>query len=123
MSVNLGELREMVSSGQIFAVEFIKRTNGEHRKMLCRLGVKKHLKGGTQAYNPSEYNLLTVFDMEKGAYRMINIDGIISLKIAGQEYGDRLPTLAERFTPPEMPRLDSNQVDYLISQLKGIFKN
>lgn len=71
------------TNGRTFAVEFIKRTTGELRLMNCRTGVKKHLKGGTQPYDPKAYNLLTVFDMVSGGYRTIPIDGITRIKVNG----------------------------------------
>ena len=52
--------------------------------MVCRLGVKKHLKGGELAFDAKAMNLLPVFDMQKEAYRMINISTLIQLKINGQ---------------------------------------
>ena len=55
------------------------------RKMICRVGVKKHLKGGVLAYNPKEYNLFGVFDMQNG-YRMINVETLYNLKIDHKEY-------------------------------------
>ena len=42
----------LASGGEFVGVEFTKRTTGEVRQMNCRLGVKKHLKGGEQAYDP-----------------------------------------------------------------------
>jgi hypothetical protein len=69
------ELRELVGERNIFAVEFIKK-DGSLRVMNCRLGVKKHLRGGELPYNASEKNLLPVFDMDKGAYRIINVSTI-----------------------------------------------
>ena len=53
--------------------------------MNARLGVKKHLKGGTLAFDPSERNLLPVFDMQKEGYRMINASTILNIKIGGKE--------------------------------------
>lgn len=70
---------------QIFSVKFIKK-DGSLRDMNCRLGVKKHLKGGSLAYNPADYELLTAFDMQKKAYRMINVKTLVTAKIAGSEY-------------------------------------
>ena len=83
---NLSNLQNLVSNGAIFSVEFIKRSNGELRKMVCRLGVKKHLKGGTKAYDAKEHNLLTVFDMEKEGYRSIPVDSIQRLTVNGQTF-------------------------------------
>jgi len=74
------------NKGKLFSVIFIKRTNNETRKMLCRLGVTKYLKGGDLPYNPKEKNLLAVFDMQKKEYRMINFDTLLELKIKGQTY-------------------------------------
>lgn len=82
------EIVELIKNtdGKIFTVTFVKRTTGEIRVMNCRLGVTKHLKGGTQSYDPSEYDLLTVFDMQKKAYRSISLDTIISVKISNTSY-------------------------------------
>lgn len=64
------------TGGRIFTVVFQKRTTGEMRVMNARLGVQKHLKGGTQAYDPAERKLLTVFDMQKKGYRMIDLNSV-----------------------------------------------
>jgi hypothetical protein len=52
--------------------------------MLCRLGVTKHLKGGESKLNADQY--LTVFDVQKEAYRAINKETILSVKLAGNTY-------------------------------------
>jgi hypothetical protein len=70
--------------GKIFSVRFIKRTTGEERKMVCRLGVKSHLKGGELAYNPAEKALLTVFDVQKQDYRSINLDQLLEVSAGGE---------------------------------------
>jgi hypothetical protein len=84
MLLTIEKVKEMVGS-KIFSVEFIK-LNGEHRKMVCRLGVKKHLRGGSLSYDAKSLNLLPVFDMEKGDYRMINFDSIINVTVDGVTY-------------------------------------
>ena len=76
------------SEGKIFSVKFIKRTTGEERHMLCRIGVVSYLKGGKLSYDPKEKNLVTVFDMVKKAYRSIPIESIFDLKIKGQALVD-----------------------------------
>jgi hypothetical protein len=63
-SFNYRNFRNLVSDGSIFYVEFIKRSTGTLRKMRCRTGVKKHLKGGKKAYNSASKGLLSIFDME-----------------------------------------------------------
>ena len=84
MKLTIEKVKELVGN-KIFSVEFIK-LNGEPRKMVCRLGVKKHLKGGSLGYDARSLNLLPVFDMEKGQYRMINFDSIINLTVDGITY-------------------------------------
>ncbi len=83
---NHKNLQNLVSNGAIFSVEFIKRSNGELRKMICRLGVKKHLRGGDKAYDSEQHKLLTVFDMEKEGYRSIPVDTIQRLSVNGQTF-------------------------------------
>ena len=71
------------SNGRFVSVTFIKK-DGTERSMLCRLGVTKHLKGGESKLNADQY--LTVFDVQKEAYRAINKDTILSVKLAGTTY-------------------------------------
>ena len=73
-------------SGRVFGVRFIKRTTGEVRDMNCRGGVRKHLRGGEQAYDPKTHRLVTVFDMVKGDYRSINCDSIIRIAVDGETF-------------------------------------
>ena len=83
--MTLNEIVELTKNGNIFSAVFIKK-NGERREMVCRLGVKKHLKGGQLAYDAKGRNLLPVFDMQKEGYRMININTLVQLKINGKTY-------------------------------------
>jgi len=90
--------REAVSkiygtAGKMFKAIVRKRTNGEFRRMICRLGVKKGVTGRGMAYDPKEYNLITVWDgsvsdEEKGLlkFRHIAVDGLLMLKIGGVTY-------------------------------------
>jgi hypothetical protein len=73
------------TSGKIFTVSFIKK-DGTLRKMNCRLGVTKHLKGGELAFDPKEYDLVPVFDVQKNAYRMINTDTLVEVTVGGETY-------------------------------------
>ena len=50
--------------------------------MLCRVGVKKYLKGGIKKYDYD--NLVTVYDLKKKAYRTINLDTLMQLKAKGK---------------------------------------
>jgi hypothetical protein len=66
------------TNGKFFTAVFRKK-DGTLREMNCRLGVVKHLKGGenTKAHLDQYIN---VFDAQKGAYRTINLDTLISIK-------------------------------------------
>lgn len=79
-------LREHGADGRIFSVTFTKRTTGEIRHMVCRLGVQKHLKGGEKAFDDAEKGLLTVFDTQKSGYRSIACESISQIKIDGDEW-------------------------------------
>jgi hypothetical protein len=73
------------TKGEFFSAQFIKK-DGTLRDMVCRLGVTKYLKGGSLAFDPSERGLVVVFEMNVEGYRMINVNSLIQLKIAGQVY-------------------------------------
>ena len=73
------------NKSNMFSVVFLKK-DGSLRKMLCRFGVKKHLKGGKLSFDPRERNLLVVFDMQKEAYRMINLETISNITMKGVDY-------------------------------------
>lgn len=71
------------SNGKFVSVRFVKK-DGSIRTMVARLGVTKHLKGGSSTLDPSKY--LTVFDVQKGQYRAINRGTILSVTIGGVSY-------------------------------------
>ena len=82
VTITESEVRDtMVSDGYAFAtVIFLKRSNGEYRKMNYRLGVKKHLKGGNQGYDPKTHNLITLWETsENGGYKCVPLDGITEI--------------------------------------------
>lgn len=73
------------SFGKIFWVEF-KKKDGTMRQMRARLGVKKYLKGGKLAYDPLAKSLISVFDVNKEEYRMINLNTLTKLSINGMQF-------------------------------------
>ena len=73
------------TKGKIFHVTFIKK-DGTERKMQARTGVKSYLKGGKLKYNPNSHHLMSVFDMQKQEYRMVNTNTIIRIKANNKEY-------------------------------------
>ena len=75
-------------SGHIYSVGFYKRTDGTFRKMVCRGGVYKGLKGGTMKYNPLSRDLVQVYDMQNKGYRLIPCENMVEIKANGVHYAD-----------------------------------
>ena len=73
------------TNGKFFSAVFIKK-NGEKRLMTCRTNVRKYLKGVGLKFKPQDIGLMTVFDIQKGGYRFINLKTLERLKIKGVEY-------------------------------------
>ena len=77
------------SKGKFFSVTFIKK-DGSERVLNGRVGVYKSkfapLNGEGMKYNPSDYGLVTVFDAQKKAYRMVNTNTIRELIVDGETY-------------------------------------
>tara|TARA_R110000851_G_scaffold270182_1_gene422858 strand:- start:666 stop:917 length:252 start_codon:yes stop_codon:yes gene_type:complete len=76
--MDTSEVRKIVGS-KIFSAEFTKK-DGSTRKMLCKLGVKKHLKGGVKKYDSEALNYLTVYSLDSQGYRAINLNTLKSIK-------------------------------------------
>lgn len=85
-TVSRYKVNEVIKSthGKIFSCEFIKK-DGSVRKMIARLGVAKNLKGGRNGAS-AKNSLITVYDMAKRAYRMINLETLTALKVGGVAY-------------------------------------
>ena len=73
------------TNGKIFSAVFIKK-DGEKRKMVCRQGVYKYVKGVGLKFKPEERDLIGVFDMHKKAYRFINVKTLEQIKVEGITY-------------------------------------
>ena len=73
------------TNGKIFSAVFVKK-DGEIRKMVCRQGVYKYVKGVGLKFKPEERDLVGVFDMHKKAYRFINLKTLEQIKIKGIQY-------------------------------------
>ena len=77
-TLNIAAIEKILNSnGKIFTVEFIKK-DGSLRTLNGRLGVTKHLKGGTSTLNPDKF--ITVFDLKTKAYRAVNKFTILLVK-------------------------------------------
>jgi hypothetical protein len=77
-------IKDTVGS-KIFSVTFTKK-DGSERKMVCRLGVTKHLQGGELGYDAEAKNYLIVYDMKAEGYRTINVNTLIDFTFEGVTY-------------------------------------
>jgi hypothetical protein len=84
MKKELKDLKVLVGN-KIFSVIFEKKDK-TLREMVCRLGVKKHLKGGEKKYDTDALNYLTVYDMQAEGYRTINVNTLKQIKVDGVVY-------------------------------------
>ena len=73
------------TNGKIFSAVFTKK-DGEKRKMLCRQGVHKYVKGKGLKFLPEEHSLIGVFDLQKRAYRFINSNTLEQITVQGKTY-------------------------------------
>jgi hypothetical protein len=89
MTMELSRLRQLIANGKIASVTFVKRSDGTERKMLCRTGVRKGLTGRGPNYDPESKNLLTVFDMEKKAYRTIPAENVVEITAQKRHFSFR----------------------------------
>tara|TARA_R110002126_G_scaffold192495_4_gene340660 strand:+ start:146 stop:400 length:255 start_codon:yes stop_codon:yes gene_type:complete len=81
--MNNFEFKKFVGN-KIFSATFTKK-DGSLRTYNARVDVKKYTKGGD---NPVEHisNYCTIFEMDAGQYRTLNLDTVVSLKCNGEVY-------------------------------------
>jgi len=73
------------TKGRFFGVEFYKK-DGSVRRMNARLGVKKHLRGGTNKVEAPDRPYVTVFDIPTKGYRTVNLHTVTKVHLDGEEY-------------------------------------
>lgn len=71
----------LTTKGKFFTASFIKQ-DGSERKMNCRMGVHKGLKGGKNSHEKHD-EYVTVYDMAARGYRTINLETLKYIKMAG----------------------------------------
>jgi hypothetical protein len=76
------------TKGKYFSVVFTKK-DGSTRRMTARLGVKKGINGKGMSYDPSEKDLMVVWDAQKQDFRMVNLSTIISFKCGSKVINNR----------------------------------
>ena len=80
-------LRQFLESrdGQLVGLDFIK-ADGADRKMTCRLGVRKHLKGGVNTVEGADRPYLVMFDMQAAGYRSVNLATVTCVRANRRTY-------------------------------------
>lgn len=86
------------TNGRFFGITFVKQ-DGSIREMNARIGVRKYLKNDPSAViqekSDKQKNTLTVFDRKLKAYRSINMDRILSVRINGVKMVLRSPLVVK----------------------------
>ena len=72
------------TKGRIFRAVFVKK-DGSLRTMVARTGVHKGVNGTGMSYEPESKGLMPVYDMQKKAWRMVNVNTMTSLKCGAIE--------------------------------------
>lgn len=73
------------SNGKFFSVTFVKK-DGTPRHLTGRTAVRKGVKGVGMSFDPKLHNLMTVFDVEKEDFRMINLDTVLEATVNSTRY-------------------------------------
>lgn len=74
------------SKGLIFSTTFIKKDNTV-RTLTSRTGKQYNSKTGKAApYKAEDYNLIPLYDMRKKAFRMLNLNTLLTLSINKEKY-------------------------------------
>ena len=85
--INRTKAKELIkeSKGLIFSTTFIKKDN-TIRTLTSRLFIKYKKTGIEPPYKPEDYNLIPLYDMRKKAFRMLNLNTLITLSINKEKY-------------------------------------
>lgn len=79
------KLLDGANTGRIFFVEFQKK-DGTLRRMTARKGVSRGVTGKGMSYRPLGKGYMTVFDMDKGAFRLVNLNTVLRFSVNGEKY-------------------------------------
>ena len=87
VSISKLQARDLIraSGGKIFTARNIKK-DGTSRALNGRINVHKGVKGVGMKYNPEDYNLITIFDMQKNEFRTLNFETLYGLTINHESY-------------------------------------
>ena len=86
-TITRNKAKELIkeSKGLIFSTSFIKKDN-TIRTLTSRLFIKYKKTGIEPPYKPSDYNLIPLYDMKKKAFRMLNLNTLLTLSINKTKY-------------------------------------
>ena len=86
-TINRNKAKELIkeSKGKIFSTTFVKKDN-TIRTLTSRTGKQYTPTGKKQPYKPSDYNLIPLYDMKKKAFRMLNLNTLLTLSINNNKY-------------------------------------
>ena len=88
MAITREQFDKIAGDGKIASCEFVTKPNkevpkGRLRKMVFRTKVTKAVTGEGMRYNPSDYGVRPVFDMQKRAFRMVNLETVSTITAKG----------------------------------------
>ena len=83
--MNRKDVLDKIDSGHFVSVKFRKKDNSV-RNLTGRLGVTKHLRGGTKKFDDGDYNLVTIYDVENKGYRSFSVDRLMEIRANGETY-------------------------------------
>ena len=71
------------TKGKFFTTTFIKK-DGSVRTMTARTGVHKGVNGKGLKFNPTDKDLVVVYEMNKDGHRMINLNTVTQITFNNQ---------------------------------------
>lgn len=72
-------------AGRFVGLDFVK-VDGSDRSLSGRLGVRKHLKGGTSTVSGSDRPYLVVYDVKAKGYRAVNLETVSVVRAQNTVY-------------------------------------
>ena len=86
-TINRTKAKELIkdSKGLIFSTTFVKKDN-TIRTLTSRTGKQYTPTGKAAPYKPAYYNLIALYDMKKKAFRMLNLNTLLTLSINKEKY-------------------------------------
>ena len=101
-------------------VRFVKRTTGTLRRMVC-VHYPEHAARARFRFNPVAKGLIAVWDLEKGARRFVNLDGVQEIKVSGQRLSPEHTAPQERRANDRPPKPGRTSFEELQAQADELF--